>query len=381
MIDSVKVGKELCRLRKQRGLTQEKLAQEINVSFQAVSNWERGKTPPTLDNLMELSDYFGVSVDSLLRGDGEEYFVGVDAGGVRTEFVLFTRNGRVVKRLILGPCNPYDVGIDKSKQIILEGVEALLRIRSGIKAAFVGLAGAGPDLLNEELQSFFEKRSYSVKVIVDSDTHGVFAMADAEVALVSGTGIVTVVKKTQQAIGGWGAMFDESGGGYDVAKDALRACMFYEDGLSEKTSLYDRFKEKLINGNESSDDFLLRDYLRKIYEGGKRYVASFAPMVVEEYCNGDKVAIEIIEKNVQHIARLLTQAIAVAQSNRVIVSGGFITNNRSVLEPLIKKYVSAQLIFSDLPSVFGSCLVCLNRIGVEVSDDFRENFKKTYNHS
>ena len=184
MIDSVKVGKELCRLRKQMGLTQEKLAQEINVSFQAVSNWERGKTPPTLDNLVELSDYFGVSVDSLLRGDGEEYYIGADAGGVKTEFVLFTSNGKVVKRLILGPSNPYDVGVDASKRVILEGVETLLRVRSGIKAAFIGLAGAGPDLLNDELQSFFAKKSYSVKVSVDSLTLGKMAGKDTDVAVV-----------------------------------------------------------------------------------------------------------------------------------------------------------------------------------------------------
>ena len=380
MIDSVKVGKELCRLRKQMGLTQEKLAKEINVSFQAVSNWERGKTPPTLDNLVELSDYFGVSVDSLLRGDGEEYYIGADAGGVKTEFVLFTSNGKVVKRLILGPSNPYDVGVDASKRVILEGVETLLRVRSGIKAAFIGLAGAGPDLLNDELQSFFAKKSYSVKVSVDSDTHGVFAMADADVALVSGTGVVTVVKQNFAAIGGWGAMFDESGGGYDVAKDAFRACMFYQDGFGEKTSLYDRIKEILLNGSKNDESFSLRDYLKKIYEGGKRYVASFAPVVIQEYCNGDKVAVEIIEKNVKHIATLLKQAISRAHSNRVVVSGGFITNNRSVLEPLIKKYVSAQLIFCDLPPVYGACLVCLNRIGVKASDDFKENFQKTYDH-
>ena len=58
----------LNRLRKERGLSQEDLAGIIGVSRQAVQKWESGTSSPDTDNLIALADYFGVSLDYLLRG-------------------------------------------------------------------------------------------------------------------------------------------------------------------------------------------------------------------------------------------------------------------------------------------------------------------------
>lgn len=57
----------LYKLRSARGLKQEELAEAIGVSRQAISKWEMGTGTPTLDNLVALSDYFGVSLDSLVK--------------------------------------------------------------------------------------------------------------------------------------------------------------------------------------------------------------------------------------------------------------------------------------------------------------------------
>ena len=60
-------GEKLKKLRKARGLSQEQLADELQVSRQAISKWELGESTPDTDNLVALSDYFGVSIDYLLR--------------------------------------------------------------------------------------------------------------------------------------------------------------------------------------------------------------------------------------------------------------------------------------------------------------------------
>lgn len=60
------------RLRKYREnarLTQEELAEKINVSRQTVSKWERGEASPDTDNLIKLSSLYQVSVDALLKTD------------------------------------------------------------------------------------------------------------------------------------------------------------------------------------------------------------------------------------------------------------------------------------------------------------------------
>ena len=60
---------KLQELRKQRGLTQEELAQALYVTRTAVSKWESGRGFPNIDSLKQISAYFAVSVDVLLSGD------------------------------------------------------------------------------------------------------------------------------------------------------------------------------------------------------------------------------------------------------------------------------------------------------------------------
>lgn len=60
-------AKKLQKLRQNRELSQENLAEILNVSRQSVSKWERGKGYPEMDKLIFLSDYFNVSLDELLK--------------------------------------------------------------------------------------------------------------------------------------------------------------------------------------------------------------------------------------------------------------------------------------------------------------------------
>lgn len=56
------------QLRKQQGISQEGLADQLGVSRQAVSKWESEQSIPDLDKLILLSEYFGVTTDYLLKG-------------------------------------------------------------------------------------------------------------------------------------------------------------------------------------------------------------------------------------------------------------------------------------------------------------------------
>ncbi len=59
----------LMQLRKDQGLSQEQLADKLNVSRQAVSKWERAEASPDTDNLIALAKLYGVSLDELLQMD------------------------------------------------------------------------------------------------------------------------------------------------------------------------------------------------------------------------------------------------------------------------------------------------------------------------
>ena len=65
------MGEKLLELRRGQGLSQEDVAEQLGVSRQAVSRWEKGSALPDSVNLLALSDLFGVSADYLLRDELE----------------------------------------------------------------------------------------------------------------------------------------------------------------------------------------------------------------------------------------------------------------------------------------------------------------------
>lgn len=66
MFNMQKIGRKIATLRKEKNMTQMELADRLGISFQAVSNWERGNSMPDIAKLPELAEIFEVSVDELL---------------------------------------------------------------------------------------------------------------------------------------------------------------------------------------------------------------------------------------------------------------------------------------------------------------------------
>lgn len=100
------IGENLKRLRKEKGFTQEQLAERLNVSFQAVSKWECGDGYPDIVMLPSIAQIFGVSLDEFVgmqkicsNKEAEKILAQVDANesrGLRAENVMLLRE--VVKR-------------------------------------------------------------------------------------------------------------------------------------------------------------------------------------------------------------------------------------------------------------------------------------------
>ena len=65
------LGKRIAALRKEKGMTQEELAEKLGVSPQAVSKWENGQSCPDISLLPRLAAIFGVTTDLLLTGEQE----------------------------------------------------------------------------------------------------------------------------------------------------------------------------------------------------------------------------------------------------------------------------------------------------------------------
>ena len=61
------IGCKICNLRKQNNMSQEQLAEKLNVSRQSISKWERDEALPDIYNLESISEIFGVSIDYLVK--------------------------------------------------------------------------------------------------------------------------------------------------------------------------------------------------------------------------------------------------------------------------------------------------------------------------
>ena len=69
---NIEIANKLVELRKKAGLSQEELAEKLNVSRQAVSKWERAEASPDMDNLIALSKLYNVSLDDLVLIESKE---------------------------------------------------------------------------------------------------------------------------------------------------------------------------------------------------------------------------------------------------------------------------------------------------------------------
>ena len=71
MFNMENIGLKISQLRKSNNMTQMELADKMNISFQAVSNWERGNSMPDISKLPELAQLFGVTIDEILEEKSE----------------------------------------------------------------------------------------------------------------------------------------------------------------------------------------------------------------------------------------------------------------------------------------------------------------------
>ena len=68
-MNQVKIGEFLRELRKEKGLTQEQLAEQFNISRRSVSRWETGSNMPDVGLLIEIADFFEVDIREIIDGE------------------------------------------------------------------------------------------------------------------------------------------------------------------------------------------------------------------------------------------------------------------------------------------------------------------------
>ena len=126
MLDITQLGERIRLYRKQKNLTQAELADLLHVTFQAISSWECGNTLPDIENLCRLSGFFCVSIDTMLQKKStvcEHVMIGVYAVGSRSDFLMVTQSGRILKRFSMPGSNASVIGVEAAFSIFTQGID------------------------------------------------------------------------------------------------------------------------------------------------------------------------------------------------------------------------------------------------------------------
>ena len=174
-------------------------------------------------------------------------FLGVDGGHSSTTALIADETGRVLGAGTGGPCN--HVGAAEGRQKLARAVGECVGAacaRAGLdagsvrfEAACFGMSGGPADK-----QAILAEILHADRLLVTTDA--VIALAGATagrpgIITIAGTGSIAFGRNAAgkwARAGGWGYIFGDEGGGFDITRQALRAALRYEEGWGPATALH-----------------------------------------------------------------------------------------------------------------------------------------------
>jgi N-acetylglucosamine kinase-like BadF-type ATPase len=237
-----------------------------------------------------------------------DYFLGVDGGQSSTIAMIGDEHGHIAGWASAGPCNHVGASEGRAKFLrVMRECLAHAATKAGLvaekpkfKAACLGMSG-GPDdkaaLLAELIAAEHVIVTHDAKIAWAGATEG-----EPGIIVIAGTGSIAYGEnahgETARA-GGWGYIYGDEGGGFDIARQALRAALREHEGWGPRTAL----TPAIVELTESTD---ANDALHRFYttEWPRQRVAEIAIAVDRIAGEGDPVATDILRNAAQQLALL-----------------------------------------------------------------------------
>jgi len=238
-----------------------------------------------------------------------EYFLGVDGGQSSTTAVIGDRNGRIVGWAGAGPCNHVAAAEAKAKFLRVIG-ECLSQAaaRAGLKspglsfkAACFGMSGGPADkaaLLRELIESEHWIVTHDAMIALAGATSG-----EPGIVAIGGTGSIAFGQNARgetARAGGWGHLFGDEGGAFDIVRKALRAVLREQEGWGARTALTPALIEagSVSDANELLHIFYTPDWPRQ-------RIAALAEVVNRIAEDGDPIAVGVLQEAARELALLV----------------------------------------------------------------------------
>ena len=282
----------------------------------------------------------------------KRYYLGLDGGQSSTSVLLSDESGAILGHARGGPCNHVSgpEGREKFLKVVGDCVRQACETAGlhlpdpEFESVCLGFSGGPAD---KELYSRKLIRSRRFKI-----TH------DAEIALSGATGgqpgIIIIAGSGSMAFGrnafgkfaragGWGYVFGDEGGGFDIARRGLRAALRMEEGWGPTTSIRDRFLE--LSGAPDANSLMHRFYTT---EFSRPKIAAFSLVVAETAANGDRIAKEILREAardlVTYVEGVYRNLFSSREQPKVAFVGGVFRNPdlRTAFVELVREQMGVQ---------------------------------------
>jgi len=273
------------------------------------------------------------------------YFLGIDGGQSSTTALIGDAAGRVCGYGRAGPCN--HVGTGEGRERFIAAItgcvvsackQAQLDFASiRFDSACFGFSG-GPQnkkgLLNEMLHCDRMTITHDAAIALEGANAG-----QAGLIVIAGTGSIAFGRDEQgrtARAGGWGYIFGDEGSGFDIARQALRAALRYEEGWGITTALSDVLLEETrsVDANEVLHKFYTSEFPRE-------RVAKLAVHVDRAATEGDPIARIILEeagKSLADLARAVLSQLFPDGPARISYVGGVFRSG-----PVLERFTSSLL--------------------------------------
>lgn len=246
----------------------------------------------------------------------KEYIIGVDGGGTKTDYLIFTTEGEFVDALHVGS-RSHEVlygGFAEVEETVLADLEYLLKknniSRSSIAAAAFGMAGIDTPAQLAEMKGILSKASLRRFVAANDSILGIKAGCSSGVGICSINGTGTVASGIDEngeilQVGGIGFASGDIAGGFVIATMAVRAVYDYYFRCGAETIL----TEKLMNYFNISDPGELMNVINEKFYADRESDKEIITILFDAVNTGDAVAEEIVKEVAEQLAKSVSGCI------------------------------------------------------------------------
>lgn len=291
------------------------------------------------------------------------YLFGVDGGNTKTDYFLFTSEGKLIARRRSGSCSHerYQDGFNMAYKIMNEEIGIILSENnltpSDIDAACFGLAGCDLPSQKKKLEEIVERIGFKKYAVVNDSFLGIKAGTTNGygVSSVNGTGTCcgSIDKNgVVLQIGGIGGITGDYAGGRQVSRDCVAKVFDEAYRVGKKTSLTPIVWKALgVKTKEELQEKIVEVFMPYSFDYNQITLACF-----DEAQKGDCVAIEVLETMADNLAKAVSGAIVnldLGDKPEVVMIGSvYVKPTCQVLndkfKELVNKYTGKNCVFNKL---------------------------------